>query len=99
MSRMIRPSTISGEPIEAPIRIASTSTVIVEAWRFIPHEDDLESPQDPWIVVQRDTKRNLIRESTRVFGSKEAAIDAYWSGPMLDFEAWISPLFATGEAA
>ena len=51
-----------------------------------------------WLVVERDPVRNLIRESTGSFAHPRLAFDAYWyasADDPLEFEAWVSPLWAT----
>jgi hypothetical protein len=55
-----------------------------------------------WLVVERDPILNLIRESTASYADERAAYYAYWyacASEPLDFEAWVSPLFATFTAA
>lgn len=51
-----------------------------------------------WLLVERDPQCNLIRESTASYASQGAAYGAYWyanADDPLEFEPWVSPLFAT----
>jgi hypothetical protein len=51
-----------------------------------------------WLVVERDPLNNRIRESTGTYADALAAYGAYWyasEDDPLEWEAWVSPLFAT----
>jgi hypothetical protein len=86
-------------PLSHPI--ASGSRKIVEAVRYLPHEDDPRAILgENWIIRERDEANNILRESTELYSSADGAYYAYWYGDEpVAFEPWVSPLFATGEAA
>jgi hypothetical protein len=55
-----------------------------------------------WLVVERDPANGLIRESTGTYADERAAYYAYWHASAdepLDFEPWVSLIFATHAAA
>ena len=64
----------------------------------VPCSDTQGYYKGRWLVVERDTVNNLIRESTGSFAHPRLAFDAYWyasADDPLEFEAWVSPLWAT----
>jgi hypothetical protein len=99
MNQTVRnlPSPIQWDPLAHPIAIRNTC--VVEAVRYLPQEDDPRAILgENWIIRERDTAKNILRESTDLYSSGESALDAYWWNEVT-WEAWVSPLFATGEAA
>jgi hypothetical protein len=79
---------VNGHTVEAvPCTVADDASNYVKAYY-----------QGRWLVVERDPATDLVRESTGTYADERAAYYAYWyasADEPLDFEAWISPLFAT----
>lgn len=83
---------------------AADGSVLAEAVRYRISEDDApayrEHFKNRWMIVEHNRERTLIRESTDSFSDPADARYWYWSGPEpIEWEAWISPLFSSGEIA
>jgi hypothetical protein len=109
MNQALNPSSIRFcEPVEVPAAVSqilpiahgvgNCSHLITEAVAFV-WSDDLPSwYKGRWIVRQRDTDNNLIRESTATYADAKAAFNAYWyasEDDPLDFEPWVAPIWAS----
>lgn len=108
MNQALNPSSIRfPEPVSTPAPLSSTHLIashrpdghLIEA---VPCADTAGYYKGRWLVVERDPLRNLIRESTASYACARLAFDAYWyasADDPLDFEAWVSPIWATFIAA
>jgi hypothetical protein len=98
------------EPAETPAPLTSPVHLIakpvnghlIEAVPCSVSDEDTPAAQayykGRWLVVERDAARSLIRESTATYACAKLAFDAYWyasTDDPLDWEAWVSPIFAT----
>jgi hypothetical protein len=98
------------EPAETPAPISSPVDLIakpvnghlIEAVPCSVSDEDTPAAQayykGRWLVVERDAARSLIRGSTATYASAKLAFDAYWyasADDPLDWETWVSPIFAT----
>jgi hypothetical protein len=98
------------EPVETPAPLPSPTHLIakpvnghlIEAVPCSVSDEDTPAAQayykGRWLVVERDPVNNLIRESTGSFAHPRLAFDAYWyasADDPLEFEAWVSPVWAT----
>lgn len=104
MNQTLRTSSIRfHEPVELPLPGSPTILIadhrsdghIVEA---VPCADTQGYYAGRWLVVERDPSANLIRESTATYAHPKLAYYAYWHASAddpLDFEAWVSPIWAT----
>jgi hypothetical protein len=108
MNQILSPSSIlSFEPTSTPALLPHliAKTVIghtIEAVRCSVTDDDSDYVKayyaDRWLVVERDPLNNIVRESTGSFASPKAAFNAFWyatADDPLDFEDWITPIWAT----
>jgi hypothetical protein len=111
--RALNPSSIRFyEPVELSLPTAASHPIakplnghIIEAVRCSASNDESDFVKayytTRWLVVERDPFTNLVRESTATYANAKAAFNAYWYATdayPLDWEAWISPLFATSQA-
>jgi hypothetical protein len=85
--------------ISHPIATNGNGLDTVTAVKIIPSDwDDRAILGDNWLIRQFDPARNIYRESTDLYASADQAYDAYWTGEV-EWEAWVSELFVTAEAA
>lgn len=90
--------TLSRGPAPLTHPIATRKGFVVEAVRYLPHEDDPRATLGAnWIVRERDQANNVVRESTELYSSADQAYDAYWTTAPAEFgwEAWVAPIWAT----
>jgi hypothetical protein len=82
--------------------VGNQSHIITEAVAF-PHHDDLPSwYKGRWLVRQRDTRTQYVRESTATYPDSRAAFNAYWyasADDPVEFEAWVAPCWASAQVA
>lgn len=108
MNQTVRNPIPSFEPIEQPAPISTviqiakgcgnSACLITEAVQFAPSEDLPSWFSGRWVLRQRHTTANLIRESTATYATSKEASYAYWYvwlDDPVDWEPWVAPAWAT----
>ncbi len=94
------PAPIS-EALPVAHGVGRSKHIITEAVAFAWHDDLPSWYKDRWILRQRDTAANLIRESTETFLCAKLAFNAYWYpvDEPVEWEAWTAPMWASTQVA